>query len=209
MRSVSSTRFDAGGSRTLRILISVPCVDLFGGVANYYRTVKPYFLVSVVYCVYGPRTNVEMRRGTGILRLLENYRSFWLELRHAEYNIVTLNPSLTHKSLVRDAGFLLIAKMLRRRVIVFLRGWDHSIQAKLERRLLWMFKCIFFRADSFIVLAHEFKAFLLSVGYGKPVFIETTAVDDKVFATVDAPARSARNRFNVLSRPPRGEQGNL
>ena len=48
------------------------------------------------------------------------------------YDLVHLNPSLGSKAIVRDGIFLLIAKAMGGKVIVFVHGWDNKFERVLR-----------------------------------------------------------------------------
>jgi glycosyltransferase involved in cell wall biosynthesis len=91
---------------------------------------------------------------------------------------VHVNPSLDPKSLVRDGLFILIAKLWRRKTLVFFRGWHADCENQIQRHWRLLFKCVFGRADVFVVLAEAFKRRLISWIDGKPVYREFTVLDD-------------------------------
>jgi glycosyltransferase involved in cell wall biosynthesis len=106
---------------------------------------------------------------------------------------VHLNPSVVPFALVRDALFLAIAKLFRKRVLVFFHGWNTKDEVLL--RLLW---CIYQRADGFVVLAREFDRTLRALGYRGAIYRESTVFDDTVVGSVFRPAFRDGNTFTVL-----------
>ena len=100
--------------------------------------------------------------------------------RHCD--LVHLNPSLGPKALLRDGLSLLLAKALGRRVLVFLHGWNRGCELSIRHRFLFLFRWVYFRADAFVVLAGQFQSALREFGYRKPIYLETTAVPNEVFA---------------------------
>jgi len=97
------------------------------------------------------------------------------------YDVVHLNPSLNAKAVLRDAVFLLMAKALRRKVVVLIHGWDRGFERTVRRHFLRPFGWVFFRADALIVLAESFGRSLREMGCRKPIYTDTTAVADEVF----------------------------
>ena len=182
----------------MRVIITCPALNLLGGVSNYFRVLSKHFSSSVVFFAVGERNN-----GNGLMpkgwRLLKDYLAFSRLLRKGSYDLVHLNPSLGLKAIIRDGIFLLIAKCFGKKVIVFIRGWDIKCEHLISSYFLWIFRLIYFRADAFIVLAEEFKEKLLSIGCHKPIYIETTIVDDDVFKnTID----KSQNPRPVVGREP-------
>jgi glycosyltransferase involved in cell wall biosynthesis len=108
---------------------------------------------------------------------------------------------LLGKALIRDGIFLLIAKWFQKTVIVFNRGWNLDFEQILRRRWLWLFRWVYFRADAFIVLGSEFREKLIKMGYSKPIYLETTTVDDTYFLDITAPVSDRHHisdPFNIL-----------
>lgn len=169
----------------MKILINTVDTSQQGGVANYYNLIRPYLCQDIKYFTVGPRSAEE--RGLGVLRrFLVDYRDFFLELRTENYDVVLLNPSLLPRSVVRDAIFLLIAKALRKKVIVFFRGWNLRTERIIRKYFLVIFRSIYFRADAFIVLASEFQEKLVEMGFNKKIYQETTTIDDGILNQKDA-----------------------
>lgn len=169
----------------MRVLIAVPRLAMPGGVANYYRTLRPYLDEQKVYFEIGNKFGDSGGWGA-IRRLLADYWQFHRALRGPRVELVHINPSLGSRSVVRDGLLLLIAKAHGCPVVVFFRGWDPGCEAVIRRRFLWLFRAVYGRADAFILLSDEFRRALIEMGIDKPVFAETTVVDDAVFASVPA-----------------------
>jgi len=167
-----------------RVLITVPRLDLPGGVANYYRTLRPHLDAGKTYFEIGARRGDAGGRagwGAGIRRLLADYWHFHRELSRRAVDIVHINPSLDMRSILRDGLFLLIAKAHRRTVLVFFRGWDPGCEAAIRARYARLFRIVYGRADALIVLAEQFRDSLRALGLKAPISLETTVVMDSAF----------------------------
>jgi glycosyltransferase involved in cell wall biosynthesis len=190
-----------GRSRTLvSVLVTAPDLQLGGGVAHYYATLKPHLADEVEYLAIGARAGCREPVG-GVVRLLRDYRRFYRQLRSRRHDLVHLNSSLRCRALLRDGVFLLIAKWLRRKVIVFMHGWSSACEHAIRRRYLFLFRSVYLRADAFVVLSSRFKASLRDLGYARPVYVETTAVPDEVFRHSEGkntPAGAESKRLNIL-----------
>lgn len=184
----------------MKVLINTPKLSRRGGVAAYYHTLRMHLPTDVEYFTIGPRKSDES--GWDLLRrFLLDYYGFFKTLRRDKFDIVHLNPSLGSKALVRDGLFLLIAKWLRKKIIVFNHGWDLDYERILRRRWLWLYRRVFFRADSFIVLADEFREKLIEMGCRKPIYLETTTIDDAIFQAlplITAVRKKVADPFNIL-----------
>jgi glycosyltransferase involved in cell wall biosynthesis len=148
-----------------------------GGVWNYYETLRGYFDEDIEYFSIGSRDS-SGKTFRMVWRMFKDYLHFYRKLKYGKYDLIHLNPSLNSKAVIRDGLFLIIAKLMRQRVLVFVRGWDSSFEKVISKHFLFLFRRIYFRADAFIVLAKNFSNTLQSWGYNGPVYIETTVVSD-------------------------------
>lgn len=164
----------------MKVLLNTVDLNKNGGVATYYRVVRSYFSHGVKYFTVGGLTYNESRWKT-VLRMLTDYINFYNQLHMSHYDIVHLNPSLGYKAIIRDALFLLMAKRTGCKTIVFIHGWDENFEKILRKKIFFMFKKIYFKADACIVLGSVFKDRLLEMGYDKKIFVETTVVDQGIF----------------------------
>ena len=163
-----------------RVLITVPCLALPGGVANYYRTLRPLLDDGKTFFEVGARPG-ETGRWAGFRRLLADYWQFHRELGKLPLDLVHINPSLGMRSVIRDGIFLLIAKAHRLPVLVFFRGWDPACEATIRARHSRLFRLVYGRADALVVLAEEFIRSLRALGLRAPITVETTVVADSIF----------------------------
>lgn len=179
-----------------KVLITLPQLTITGGVTNYYKVLSPYLSYGIDYfiaCKRDRESKLETAR-----RLWRDYRNFKNKLPY--YDLIHLNPSLGPKAIIRDGLFLKAAKRQGKKVIVFMRGWDKAFEAKIRKRWLWMVRKYYFKADTFIVLAKEFKQSLIEMGYQDKIFVETTAIDDSVFSYLESHCGSVseHDKFNIL-----------
>lgn len=186
----------------MKVLITTPRLEKLGGVAIFYEVLQKYFRQDVEYFSVGSLPHRE-RWGCSIFRLLRDYWRFWRKLRNTDYDIVHLNPSLTPKAITRDAVFLLIAKVLGKKVLVFMLGWDFKCEQIIRRYFLTLFRFVYFKADAFVVPASEFRHKLKDMGYHKRIFLKTTAVDDiflayRNIASDGNSSDSEERKFNIL-----------
>jgi hypothetical protein len=166
----------------MKVLLTTPDLEKFGGVASYYATLKKYFSNDVEYFTVGSRV-VGEKACRALFRLLRDYCQFYQTLRSGHFDLVHLNPSMLPKALVRDGGFIILSKLLRKKVVVFVRGWDPAcVEAIQNKRILsFLFGHVYCAADAFIVLGNAFRIKLVEMGYTKPIRMETTVVDDIYF----------------------------
>jgi glycosyltransferase involved in cell wall biosynthesis len=165
----------------MRTLVTIPSLVKPGGVANYYQVLRSYLPDSIEYFTVGAQ---EDREGLYklLLRFLRDYRSYYHTLKHGNYDLVHLNPSLGPKALIRDGIFLIIAKSLHIKTVVFIRGWDAQFERTIRRFYLSVFRFVYWKADAFIVLGTVFRDKLIDMKCTKPIYIESTVVDDTIFS---------------------------
>jgi glycosyltransferase involved in cell wall biosynthesis len=187
----------------MRVLIAAPRLAMPGGVANYYQTLRPYLDAQKVYFELGAIPG-ETGRWQKVRRLLSDYWRFHRLLGQQHFDLVHINPSMDPHALLRDGLLLLLARLHRRRVLVFYRGWFPHVAAHVRQHHARLFRMVYGQADANIVLAAEFRSALAEMGVSPPTFIETTVVDDAVFAsdaalgaTVVEP-RSASEKCRIL-----------
>ena len=161
----------------MKVLILHPDFEDPGGVAHYYRKVKNMFTFPVEHYIIGKRP-VEKGIYLKLLRMLNDYRRFSKRLKKDRFELIHVNPSLDFKSLIRDGIFLLIARIWRKKTIVFIRGWHKEFEAKMTRHGLWLFKICYGKVDAIIVLSIEFKEKLKAWGFKQPIYTEVTIADD-------------------------------
>jgi glycosyltransferase involved in cell wall biosynthesis len=133
-------------------------------------------------------------------RVFGDYWRFWAKVRSTNYDLVHINPSLGREALIRDGFFLMLATAAGRTAVVFFRGWDLELEKRLRQRWLDLFRRTYFRASAFIVLAEEFRHKLIELGCTRPIFLETTTVDDSVFAMQARSETKSQDTstFNIL-----------
>ena len=169
-----------------KILILVPSLAAKGGVASYFQSLNNRFSIKVEYFVRGSRT-LPFRRShvNEICRAFIDFLNYSFLLRTNNYTLIHINTSLGLYGFIRDGLFLILGKLFRKRVIVFFRGWDKQVEKNIQKRYLPLFKSIFFKADAIIVLSSQFKEKLILWGYHKPIYTETTAVDESLLKSIN------------------------
>ena len=163
------------------ILVTVPSLVQKGGVSNYYRAVFPHLkkLVNLEY--------LEIGKSKKRFYPVNDQLLFLKKVKNKETKLVHINPSLDLKSFIRDGLFAWQAKANKKKLLVFWHGWDKNFEKKVDNNLIFkkFFSHTFGKADAFIVLASEFKEKLIKWGITAPIYLETTAVDDKLLEGFD------------------------
>jgi glycosyltransferase involved in cell wall biosynthesis len=192
-----------------RILIVRDRASAGGGIHAYYQAISPHLRVRHEFVDVGrPHAYYTddafgrrwLMRST-ILRLLWEWLSLINKLLRFP-DLVHVNPGLdikTRRSLRRDAVNLWLAKLFRRPVLVFWRGWDNAACGTPEfpgGNNSWL-ACTYRRAHAHVVLARDFQQDLRRWNFSAPIYVETTVVPDDVLASGGARELS-RDTVNLL-----------
>ena len=178
-----------------KVLILVPGENARGGITNYYYSIKKEFTYDVEYFLRGSRTYPF--RESWIKDLIQPVKDLWRyykKIKTKEYSLVQTTTAFDSVSLVRDFLFIILAKFYRLKVIIFFRGWDQEFAKKLEKRYLWFFKKVYFKADAIIELSSELKRKLISWGYKRNIYLETTLVDKELIK--DLKEEEVKKKYN-------------
>ena len=176
-----------------RVVITMPDLRRGGGVAHFYERVMPLLAPEVRQVVVGKRPGEPALVGAVARLVLDTWR-LWRELGDCDVDILHVNPSLDARSLVRDGAVALLARARGKRLVVFVRGWQDSTAAAIDRVWAPAFRAVFGHADAFIVLAAEFRTALRRWGYRGPVHTATTAVSQDALEAVGEKTIVARCR---------------
>lgn len=168
----------------MKVLILHPDFRDPGGVASYYKKIANKFNHSVKHFIIGKRPK-EKTFKEKIIRMYKDYIYFIKILRHEKYDIIHVNPSFDPKSFIRDGIFLLIAKIYKKKTIVFFHGWTKSYEEHISFNGIWKFNILYGKANAFIVLANEFKKTMESWGCKQPIYREVTVIEDEVFMRIN------------------------
>jgi glycosyltransferase involved in cell wall biosynthesis len=162
-----------------RILVLLPDLRIDGGVTNYFRTLEldrqpniTYFFVNRA----GTSSNVS-RVLSAILIGLVFIR------RVTRSDMVHVNPTLDFRSFYRDMWFIFVAKLFRKRVLVFFRGWDQEFEQIIKRSRVRsaLFRYTYGRVNAYCVLGQNFARKLRDLCHvnDKPIHIMTTVADSR------------------------------
>jgi len=160
------------------VLILVPKETALGGISNFYEILRIYFNKNIHYLNRGSRTYPFKKSSiTEAFRIITDYVKFTHSIMVNKIGIVQTTTYFGNRAVIRDGVFILLAKIMGKKTIVFYHGWNSAISEKyLENEL---FKKIYFNINAAVVLSESQKATLICKGFKKEIFIETTAVDDQ------------------------------
>jgi glycosyltransferase involved in cell wall biosynthesis len=174
--------------------MNTPDLEKGGGVTTYCRAIRPHFSFRIEYFSVGSGKGATSLFSS-LARFVRDYISFFNLLRGKNFNLVHLNPSLGYKAVIRDGIFLLIAKLLGKKVVVFFHGWNDDCEAVIRRYFLTLFRMAYFRADAIVVLAAAFKNSLREMGFSGRLLTETTTLDIEMLEHAATVALSRRSRL--------------
>ncbi|HMU45691.1 MAG TPA: glycosyltransferase family 4 protein [Chitinophagaceae bacterium] len=166
-------------NHTKKILVLVPDLRLPGGVTNYYNALKLEVSANVEY--FTVNSYKQESAIMTVFRMFKNYFRFFFLLIKKRFDIIHINPSLDRRSFYRDFGFIMISRVMRRKKLVFFRGWNDEYEEKIRKNKFrsYLFRISYAKADRYIVLSGMFKKKLIQMGVpaSVPFSIETTVAD--------------------------------
>lgn len=197
----------------IKVLINIKCLNCPGGVAQIFNILQLNNYKSIEYFITSSNSNNIFK----FFIYLGKFIQFYYKIK--KYNIIHLNPSFGKTAIWRDLIFLLIAKSRKKKVIVFMHGWDEKYASKIKNNklLLKLFQK-YNKADAFFVLGNVFNQKLIDMGINKnkKFFIETTIADDRYISDFNIEERisSFKNedrtlKFLFISRITTGKGMNL
>jgi len=179
----------------VRVLVLTPDLEKAGGVSGLFITLRDFFGGDVEYFTVGKRLG-EKGRVAAVGRGLRDAWRFRRALQTGGYGVVHVNPSLNSRASLRDGLFVLLARRHARTIVMF-HGWKSDFEDSLKGLRLRVFRRVFSRADTIVVLASAFKEKLEQWGIRVPVVVETTAFHDGLI------------EGNVPDRRPHRQQGEI
>jgi glycosyltransferase involved in cell wall biosynthesis len=166
-----------------KVIIIVPAITAKGGISNYYQIMENYFLDNVIYMYRGAR-NYPYKSGflSELKRLVKDYSIYFRYLMNPEVKLIQTTTALGRNAVLRDAIFIILAKIMKKKTIVFYRGWDMLYEKKVSRSKI--FNNIFLKVDASIVLSQYQKKWLEEREAGN-IYIGTTVVDDQMLELIN------------------------
>ena len=165
----------------MKILILIPNLKNIGGVGNYYKVLNLQLDDNIDYFEIGRSPNESIINI--IWRLLYNYTYFISVLLRFKYDIIHVNPSLDPRSFYRDSLFVFLARVFRRKILVFFRGWDDNFYKKIEKNKIikFIFDKTFLKATKIITLGQIFKEKILALNHKieAKIIISSTIADER------------------------------
>ncbi|MDI6401477.1 glycosyltransferase family 4 protein [Balneolaceae bacterium ANBcel3] len=169
-----------------------------GGVGGYYRALRKYNNdFNYLDATYSIKNN-------NILRFIWEYFRAQVRLYKLQKkaSVIIYNPSLAGYSWFRDLIQMRILSRGQVKRVVFFRGWNDKLSNKISTSLIYkkIFNYIYNnKVDAYIVLSSTFKKHLVSWGVKKPIFVETTIVDENLLNEFSTEKKSGdKSKFELL-----------
>lgn len=192
-----------------KILILTNPLNHEGGVVNYYNLFLKHFksekfelkhqnIGSRNWVFYYPKVKIIL------YPFFYTYDLFYFIfnlLFDRKIKIVQLSPSLIPLSLFRDGLLIILAKLFRKKVVVFYRGWRLQTYKQISNNklLCYLFNSIFQSGTNQVVLATSFKNSLLELknNINQEIMVTTTAINknDIVFNPIKNDAKIIKILF--------------
>lgn len=182
-------------AKSMKVLFIVPSFNLPGGVANHYIGLTPFWTNEYRYVTCGRR-----RRWPAYLTLVPDWINLFFRILFFRPKVVVVNTSFKYQPVFRDAVNILIAKMLRRKVVTFVHGWDQHVYKTLEKHHC-LFSYIYNKNEYLYVLYSAFKEQLVKLGIKTEIKLTTTKVADELVEGYTRDASSAvKHQLLFLAR---------
>jgi len=164
-----------------KIMILVPHLKGIGGVQNYYNTLKLEDNINAYY--FSVNALHKQSKFKKAFRIIYNYILFFYKVIKHKIHLIHINPSLEYKSFYREAVFILLSRLLKRKILIFFRGWREDFEKQIQKSAFkrFIFRISYAKADKYVVLSTLFKNKLIKLGVSKNAtfFIETTVADSR------------------------------
>ena len=170
-------------AKTNKVLILIPGENARGGITNYYQHIKEELPREVIYFRRGAR-NWPKRSGplSELIRMASDYLRFMRVLTKERVALVQTTTAFYKPSILRDGIFLLLARWMGVKRIVFFRGWNDDFANNLGGLLRTFFNRTFFKAQAIIDLSQRNVDQLRQMGYTGKLYLETTLVGKDMVA---------------------------
>lgn len=156
-------------------LILAPRKKEGGGVTNYCNFLDSYLFRSHKVLFRGSPDEKESKVSL-LIRIFADLMSF---TKHAvRSDLIHINTSLGRNGVLRDAPYIFISKLLRKKVFLSIHGWDIKYANKIDSKKFCVFKLFFKNADIITVLFSNFRDILLKWNFDpEKIKIESNAID--------------------------------
>lgn len=177
-----------------KIIITCPSFNYKGGgVANYYKVFsrKQHYNARLYFVGKNKNDDNVFSR---LYLYLYQYVNFIFIINR--YDTLVVNPSLTKNCILRDTVYVLIARMFRKKTVVFWRGFNDFFFENYIRRHVAIMRFGLFKVNHTIVLGEKIFARLHSIGCDTSYSVTTTILDRTLLRTTEK--KFSESRFTIL-----------
>ena len=169
-----------------RVLILIPGKNARGGITNYYASIRKHLPDRIIYFNRGSRNWPQKKRVIiEVYRIISDYLYFIYYLLFKKISVVQTTTAFYKGSIIRDGIFILIARALKKKTIVFFRGWNDNYVYNLSGISLKFFKYAFLNSEAIIDLSNHNINYLKKLGFSNRLYLETTVVNEDLLKGVD------------------------
>lgn len=144
-----------------------------GGVTAFVKNILPELGGKAI--VFRRGNNPDKGKMANLVALLLMPLFFGYKLAYTKPFRVIINTSLGNSLLVRDGILVFISKLLKRKTLLIIHGFDEKALAY-KRLLRWGY----FRADAICVLADEFRQQIIKAGFKRNVYVQSNPVSKDI-----------------------------
>jgi glycosyltransferase involved in cell wall biosynthesis len=183
----------------LSVLILSGAPAVAGGIVNFTNLLRAKFSENIDcdHLVIGRRAN-ETSIVQTIARLIRDPIAFFFRVTRNRYDVVHINPSLLAKSVLREAVFCLLLKLIGfRGAFIFFRGWSTDFERRIFANPVsrWLFCRAFGGASRYAVLSEKFRESLIGVGFDpERIAVLTTMFNGELFDQAGPPGAAPERR---------------
>lgn len=166
-----------------KVLLVHPDFSRLGGIENYFLKICPHLEISHESCGNSRRPG-EKGLIARLRRIIGDYLSFWRKVSSREVEIVHLNTALEEGMFYRDWIYFRLAKLYRKKTLVFIHGWESPLEQVIEQNDGKLFRRLYAGADAYIVLAAAFERRLRQWRIEQPIHREVIVIEDEIFQRI-------------------------
>lgn len=133
------------------------------------------------------------------LRLMWHYLKFLIILLFNNIQIVHQNTSLGRKGILRDSIYIILSKLLQKKMLLFIHGWDENYAQQIDKSKFNTFRIIYRLSDQIIVLSQSFKDQLIRWNFNENIIVERNFVNQEDLANfqIEDKIRSLKEKKEV------------
>ncbi|MCY1635013.1 glycosyltransferase family 4 protein [Marinifilum sp. D737] len=179
----------------VKVLVLTPKFSVAGGVSEFNRMLFDYSkndLVAFYLTSIGKSANAIQQ----IVYTIWDFVRFFFTLAFKKIDVVHVNPSLGKNAIRRDAIFIWIAKLFKKKVFVHWHGWNPDNEFLLDQYNKFL-KRTLFKADHIKFLASSFQDKFIEKGFENVTSLGNTFIDNTLL-TFKPKELNADDKIRIL-----------